>query len=210
LSQSISVTPGEQVSAEKLAEILGLHLKWLRGEPGGERADLRSANLGYADLRYANLRSANLRSANLRSANLRYADLRSANLGYANLRSANLGYANLRSANLRSANLRSANLRSADLGSANLRSANLGYANLGDLRAVQIGPIGSRRDTLTVLWGKWHDGTAADQVMTGCFKGTLAEFEQAVEQQHGEGFHGQSYRMAVALARQLQTVEVPA
>jgi len=64
---------------------LELHLKWLHGETGGERADLSSA-----DLRSANLRSANLSSANLSSANLSSADLRSANLRSANLRSANL------------------------------------------------------------------------------------------------------------------------
>jgi hypothetical protein len=29
---------------------LDLHLKWLHGETGGERADLRSADLSYADL----------------------------------------------------------------------------------------------------------------------------------------------------------------
>ena len=49
---------------------LDLHLKWLHGETGGERA-----NLSYANLSSANLSSANLSSANLRYANLRYADL---------------------------------------------------------------------------------------------------------------------------------------
>ena len=44
---------------------LELHLKWLHGETGGERADL-----SYADLRSANLRSADLCSADLRSADL--------------------------------------------------------------------------------------------------------------------------------------------
>jgi hypothetical protein len=53
---------------EKLDLILAKHKKWLYNEPGGEKADLRSANLSYADLRSANLRSANLSSADLRSA----------------------------------------------------------------------------------------------------------------------------------------------
>jgi len=59
---------------------LELHLKWLHGETGGERANLSSADLSYADLR-----SANLSSANLSSADLRYADLSSADLSLANL-----------------------------------------------------------------------------------------------------------------------------
>ena len=94
---------------------LELHLKWLHGEDGGERANLRIADLSGADLRSANLRSADLRSANLSGANLRSANLRSANL-----RSADLSGADLRSANLRSADLRSANLSGADLSGADL------------------------------------------------------------------------------------------
>jgi hypothetical protein len=130
---------------KELKDIIDKHGKWLRNESGGERAnlryaDLRSANLSSADLNSADLSSANLGSAdlnyanlgsaNLGSANLNYANLRSANLNYANLRSANLNYANLRYADLRSANLSSADLRYADLSSANLGSANLRYADL--------------------------------------------------------------------------------
>ena len=49
----------------KLKETLELHLKWWRDEPGGVRANLRSANLRSADLSGANLSGADLRSANL-------------------------------------------------------------------------------------------------------------------------------------------------
>ena len=124
-----------------VARSLALHKRWLHGETGGERANLRSANLRSADLRsadlrYADLSSANLRSADLRSANLRYADLRSANLRYADL-----SYANLSSANLRSADLRSANLRSADLESARLPDG---------VRWWQGGAYGPRRRMLRV------------------------------------------------------------
>ena len=38
--------------------ILEKHAKWIRGEDGGERADLRGANLHSADLRGADLRGA--------------------------------------------------------------------------------------------------------------------------------------------------------
>ena len=88
-----------------LKEILRKHLMWLRSENGGERADLRDANL-YG----ANLRGANLCGANLCGANLRGANLRGANLYGADLRDANLYGANLRGADLRGANLRGANL----------------------------------------------------------------------------------------------------
>ena len=83
------------ISKEELKEILRKHLAWLNGEPDGEKADLRFANLRSADLSYADLRSADLRFADLSSA-----DLSSANLSSANLSSANLRFANLRSADL--------------------------------------------------------------------------------------------------------------
>ena len=108
-------------TAEELKQVIARHLDWLDEVEGGERANLRSADLRCADLRYANLSSA---------------DLRSANLSYANLRSANLSYANLSSADLRSANLRCADLRSANLSCADLRCANLRYA-IGNIRNIK-------------------------------------------------------------------------
>ena len=60
-----------------LNTIIQLHEKWLRGEPGGKKANLR-----YADLSYADLRSADLSGADLRGANLRYADLSYANVDF--------------------------------------------------------------------------------------------------------------------------------
>jgi hypothetical protein len=91
------------MDALKLTEVLAAHMKWLRGEEGGVRADLRSADLSSANLRSANLRSADLSSADLRSADLRSADLSSADLSSADLSSADLSSANLSSANLSSA-----------------------------------------------------------------------------------------------------------
>lgn len=70
--------------------ILEKHAKWIRGEDGGERANLYGANLRCADLSSADLRGADLRGADLSSANLRDANLRDANLYGANLRDANL------------------------------------------------------------------------------------------------------------------------
>ena len=51
--------------------ILKKHAKWIRGEDGGERADLCGADLRNADLCNADLCNANLRGANLCCANLR-------------------------------------------------------------------------------------------------------------------------------------------
>ena len=84
----------------ELSKILEKHRKWLAGEAGVQRADLRGANLS---------------GANLREADLRYADLREANLRGADLRGADLCYANLSGANLSGANLRGADLCGADL-----------------------------------------------------------------------------------------------
>ena len=120
---------------QELKAILGKHLKWLRGEDGGERAnlfgaDLSGANLSRADLSGANLFEANLSGANLFEANLFEANLSRADLSGANLFEANLFEANLFRANLSGADLFEANLSRANLFEANLFEANLFRANL--------------------------------------------------------------------------------
>ena len=55
---------------EELKEILRLHQLWVVGAEGGERADLRDANLTGANLTGADLTSAYLTSADLWDANL--------------------------------------------------------------------------------------------------------------------------------------------
>ena len=108
----------KKISDTELKAIIYKHAKWARGEDGGERADLRDA-----DLRGANLRNADLRGADLCDADLCNADLRDADLSGANLRGADLSGANLRDANLHSADLSDAHLRDANLSDANLRDA---------------------------------------------------------------------------------------
>ena len=76
------------MNQKELLIVLEKHGKWLKGEEGGERANLRDAYLCDAYLRDANLRGANLCDAdlcgaNLCDANLRGADLCGANLDYA-------------------------------------------------------------------------------------------------------------------------------
>jgi len=133
-----------------LAEILESHRKWLRGE-GGERANLRKANLiganlrGFyligadlsgailvnADLRETSLIGTTLKKTNLKGASLSGAGLIGANLAQAILREADLSKADLREANLNGAVLREGILDSASLYGASLKEANLVGANLG-------------------------------------------------------------------------------
>ena len=70
---------------EILNQILEKHKKWLAEEEGGERANLRGADLSYADLRNANLCYADLRGAGLHGADLCGAGLHGADLCGANL-----------------------------------------------------------------------------------------------------------------------------
>jgi len=105
----------DRMNQKELQDILDKHSKWLRGEDGGERANLSNANLHGADLSSANLYGANLYGANLYGANLYGANLEGANLYGTNLGGADLEGANLSRADLSSADLRGADLRGADL-----------------------------------------------------------------------------------------------
>ena len=115
---------------QELKAILDKHLKWLRDEDGGKRANLSRADLYGADLSEANLSEADLSEANLYGANLYGANLSRANLSRANLYGANLSRANLSRANLYGADLSRADLSRADLSRADLYGANLSEANL--------------------------------------------------------------------------------
>lgn len=88
------------MTKEELDKVLESHKKWLDGDCGGKRADLRGAELRGADLRRAKLRGADLRNANLNGADLRGADLRDADFRNATLRRADLRRAKLRDADI--------------------------------------------------------------------------------------------------------------
>ena len=100
---------------QELDVIIAKHKLWIDCKEGGEKADLRGADLRYADLRGVDLYSANLRYADLRETNFTNADLRYADICEANLRGANLSYANLYGSNLTDANLSGANLTNAEI-----------------------------------------------------------------------------------------------
>jgi hypothetical protein len=171
-------------------------------------ANLKETDLRGADLRRANLRNANLRGACLQDANLRHANLSCAELSDVNLQKADLFGANCTGADLRRANLQSANLHRTDLCGAflqeanlcdaelrnasllcanlcginlrgtDLRSADLSYTELHEIIAVS--PIGSMNDI--VIWNMKYD-----QLWSGSFGGTLAEFETKIEAIHAKG-----------------------
>jgi len=122
----------------ELDAIMKKHVKWIRGEDGGEQANLRAANL-----QDAYLRGAYLREANLQDANLQGADLLGANLLDADLQGADLQEANLRNANLLGANLQGADLQGADLRDTNLQGADLQGADL-DFSCLPMWCGGSR------------------------------------------------------------------
>lgn len=49
--------------------------------------------------------------------------------------------------------------------------------------------IGSRNSQTTYYWTNEHE-----QIICGCFKGTLDEFEQRVKKIHGDNEHGIAYQ----------------
>jgi uncharacterized protein YjbI with pentapeptide repeats len=201
------------MDAEVLKRILDEHSLWVwSAHEKGSRANLCGANLCEANLSWADLCGAYLPEANLCEANLSGADLCGAYLPEANLCEANLCGANLCGANLRRANLRGANLRGAylceanlceaNLCGANLCGANLCEANLYGAKGIRvITPDGSRGDILKAVIHAdgWH-------IYTGCFGGTLPEFEAAVELEHASDKWGVLYRADITMLRATEQV----
>ena len=66
----------------------------------------------------------------------------------------------------------------------------------GDACHLEIGPIGSRDDTITFT----RDKKGCIHAAIGCFFGTLAEFRKKVGKTHGENVHAQAYLLAAQLA----------
>ena len=61
----------------------------------------------------------------------------------------------------------------------------------------RFGPIGSRGDTL------YYSPKCGGVVSTGCFTGTLTEFEAAVGKHHADNHHGRAYTALIAMLRAL-------
>ena len=94
-------------------------------------------------------------------------------------------------------------LGGADLGSAYLRGVKLKDAEIiGRDAVVQIGPIGSRRDTFTVF--RTDKGL---RLQTGCFYGDADDFLARLMEAHGTNQHATNYRNALELAASMLEVE---
>lgn len=169
----------------------------------GKHADAKEAVEAAVKAR-AYLAGANLARANLARADLAGADLARANLAGANLSGADLADANLSGADLAGAYLAGANLTGANLAGAKVGVGADGAALVGLRPIVQIGPIGSRNDWLTVFWC----GDAGVRISTGCQQ-QIAEayFLERLEDAHGGGeqanIHAQHYLDALAFAKRL-------
>ena len=101
-------------------------------------------------------------------------------------------------ADLSGADLSGADLRSADLRSADLRSAELSdtVALTGDRPFFTIGPIGSRSDYIQSFIT--NNGVI---IKTGCFNGSIDDFERAIVDTHGGSNHATEYQFAITLIR---------
>ncbi len=109
--------------------------------------------------------------------------------------------ADLRGADLYGANLRGADLYGADLRGADLRGADLYGANLGDAGKLTgdrpyfaVGPIGSRQDVLAAFLTE-----KGVYLRAGCFFGTVEEFRDKLQGEHGDNVHAIEYRAALML-----------
>lgn len=105
----------KQITQDELIEILKKHEKWVRDEPGGERADLSNTDLKGIDLTGAFLPSALLNGANFENALMSKVNFMHADLVNANFTNAIMPEAKLRSANLSGANLTNVDFTCADL-----------------------------------------------------------------------------------------------
>ena len=74
-------------------------------------------------------------------------------------------------------------------------------ARVGDrakvAQTIRIDRIGSRNAALD--FHRLEDGTI--HATTGCFYGTLAEFEATVKATHGDNEHARNYALAIAMVR---------
>jgi hypothetical protein len=109
-----------EYTQEELNNILDKHQKWLRGEEGGDRADLVGAHLEGVHLEGACLERASLASVHLEQAHLEYAHLKRAYLRGAYLEGACLKEAYLEGAHLEGAHLKGINLEGAHLEGADI------------------------------------------------------------------------------------------
>ena len=62
--------------------------------------------------------------------------------------------------------------------------------------------MGSRESQTTCYWTADHE-----QIVCGCFKGTLQEFKEAVERTHGDNAHGRVYKAWITKVENYKKLE---
>ena len=126
------------------------------------------------------------------------ADLHGADLHGADLRFADLYRSDLYRSDLREANLSMADMLLAYLRGVNLSMADLSMTDLTD-RIIQIGPIGSRKDYICY-------NATLDEMICGCFFGTLADFKESVRKTHGTSKHAREYLAMVRFLEEIMEI----
>lgn len=190
------------MTQEQLASIVDAHQDWLQSDgKEGKKANFKAQyldglSLDRLDLRYADFQNARFYNTTMRWTDVSFgffwgADMPNAdligikfhgakmmevNMRFAYLHGSDLSETNLTYGFLQGAHLNGADLRGAKLEGTYLTDADLREANLGNTKILQLGPLGSRKDYLVVK----RFPTGETEVMTGCFRGTLLEFEDAV------------------------------
>jgi hypothetical protein len=159
------------VTPDQIPGILERHAKWLRSEPGGERANLSYSNLSCSNLSYSNLSYSNLSYSNLSGCNLRGARLSGSNLRGSDLRGSNLSRSDLSGSNLSGSNLSGSNLSGADLSGADLSGAVHAFASVSFLGHGECGR------TLTAMRRTEGD---APVLQCGCFYGNQTELREFI------------------------------
>ena len=119
----------KKITQKEPDKIIEKHELWLKGEDGGERADLSNKDLSFMSLAGVNLCGANFSSANLFCASFSDTNLCRANLAGANLCDAFLVRTNLTEADICQTNFHKAKIAGANLGGV-IADDNTKYFNL--------------------------------------------------------------------------------
>lgn len=164
-------------------------------------ADLSSTDLRGAILSGAELPNTEFRCARLSGARLARAHLYGADFSDADLSGADLTLADFTRSNLEGANLANAIIRRTEFEGANFAKTNVVGAKLSARRTVravlQLSPLGSRqRQLLAWLCDDW-----SIRISTGCFHGSLWQFETAVARTHGTNVYGRTYDAAITFIK---------
>lgn len=163
-------------------------------------AYFENANICDALCDMADFTAASFFGAQAKNARFCRANLHNANFARAEAIMANFSGADLHGMSLRHTNAKMAVFDGANLFRTEFTRADIAEADFGAATVIQLGPLGSRREYMTVT--RHRDGTVAAQ--TGCFWGNLEELEASALERHGsESQYLQEYQAAITYCRAL-------